>query len=208
MGFSNLYQFYHFSARCQQPQRHWRKELPLRGCSRIDKKQALQYNTFSTAVACAAVRKERPSIQHQAITILRYISLLQRNTRRYFDLTLEQDQIGSGQQFFLLRIFENDGISMQDLARLGSFDKGTVTRAVQKLVIEGYVRTEADPQDKRVRHIYLTERARPLIDHVYQIRDYWTEALARGLREEEKQPLFGARLRDMAERSSAPCWKR
>ena len=115
---------------------------------------------------------------------------------------LEQDQIGSGQQFFLLRIFENDGISMQDLARLGSFDKGTVTRAVQKLVIEGYVRTEADPQDKRVRHIYLTERARPLIDHVYQIRDYWTEALTRGLREEEKQRLLGA-LRDMAERSSA-----
>ena len=141
-------------------------------------------------------------MEHQAITILRYISLLQRNTRRYFDLMLEQDQIGSGQQFFLLRIFENDGISMQDLARLGSFDKGTVTRAVQKLVIEGYVRTEADPQDKRVRHIYLTERARPLIDHVYQIRDYWTEALTRGLRDEEKQRLLGA-LRDMAERSSA-----
>ena len=141
-------------------------------------------------------------MEHQAITILRYISLLQRNTRRYFDLMLEQDQIGSGQQFFLLRSFENDGISMQDLARLGSFDKGTVTRAVQKLVIEGYVRTEADPQDKRVRHIYLTERARPLIDHVYQIRDYWTEALTRGLREEEKQRLLGA-LRDMAERSSA-----
>lgn len=141
-------------------------------------------------------------MEHQAITILRYISLLQRNTRRYFDLMLEQDQIGSGQQFFLLRIFENDGISMQDLAHLGSFDKGTVTRAVQKLVIEGYVRTEADPQDKRVRHIYLTERARPLIDHVYQIRDYWTEALTRGLREEEKQRLLGA-LRDMAERSSA-----
>ena len=141
-------------------------------------------------------------MEHQAITILRYISLLQRNTRRYFDLMLEQDQIGSGQQFFLLRIFENDGISMQDLARLGSFDKGTVTRAVQKLVIEGYVRTEADPQDKRVRHIYLTERARPLIDHVNQIRDYWTEALTRGLREEEKQRLLGA-LRDMAERSSA-----
>ena len=69
-------------------------------------------------------------MEHQAITILRYISLLQRNTRRYFDLMLEQDQIGSGQQFFLLRIFENDGISMQDLARLGSFDKGTVPRAV------------------------------------------------------------------------------
>ena len=63
-------------------------------------------------------------MEHQAITILRYISLLQRNTRRYFDLMLEQDQIGSGQQFFLLRIFENDGISMQDLARLAALTRG------------------------------------------------------------------------------------
>ena len=43
-------------------------------------------------------------MERQSITFLKYISIIQRNTGRYFDLSLEADQIGSGQQFFLLRI--------------------------------------------------------------------------------------------------------
>lgn len=35
-------------------------------------------------------------MKHQPITVLRYISLLQRNTQRYFDLALERDNIGGG----------------------------------------------------------------------------------------------------------------
>ena len=51
-------------------------------------------------------------MERQSITFLKYISIIQRNTGRYFDLSLEADQIGSGQQFFLLRIAENEGITM------------------------------------------------------------------------------------------------
>ena len=72
-------------------------------------------------------------MRRQSVTFLKYISMIQRNTGRYFDLCLGADQIGSGQQFFLLRIAENEGITMYDLAQLGQFDKGTVTKAVQKL---------------------------------------------------------------------------
>ena len=139
---------------------------------------------------------------HQAITILSLFSLLQRNTRRFYDLMLDGDQIGSGQQFFLLRIHENHGISMQDLARMGGFDKGTVTRAVQKLVSAGFARIETDQADKRVRHIYLTEQAQPLVEHIYRIRRYWTETLTGGLTDKELQRLLSD-LQDMAERSNA-----
>lgn len=110
-------------------------------------------------------------MERQSITFLKYISIIQRNTGRYFDLSLEADQIGSGQQFFLLRIAENEGITMYDLARIGSFDKGTVTKAVQKMVQQGYVRIEVDEYDKRVRHLYITEQARGLIERVYDLRD-------------------------------------
>ena len=112
-------------------------------------------------------------MERQSITFLKYISIIQRNTGRYFDLSLEADQIGSGQQFFLLRIAENEGITMYDLARIGSFDKGTVTKAVQKMVQQGYVRIEVDEYDKRVRHLYITEQARDLIERVYDLRDSW-----------------------------------
>lgn len=56
----------------------------------------------------------------QKVTVAKFISILQRNTKRYFDTALEEDPIGSGQHFFLLRIYENEGITMYDLARQGN----------------------------------------------------------------------------------------
>ena len=68
----------------------------------------------------------------QKTTFLKFISIIQRNTARYFDLGLESDCIGSGQQFFLLRIAENQGITMFDLAQTGSFDKSNCYKSCAK----------------------------------------------------------------------------
>ena len=123
-------------------------------------------------------------------SFIKYISLLHRNTNRYFDMMLEDEPIGSGQQFFLLRIFENDGISMCDLAKLGGYDKGTVTKAIQKLVEQGYVESVADHSDKRMRHLYITNEAMPVIKHLYEIRDDWNRKLLKALGEENNEQLF------------------
>lgn len=141
-------------------------------------------------------------MKYQSLTILHYISLLQRHTKRYFELLLEQEHIGSGQQFFLLRIYENDGITMQDLAKIGGYDKGTATRAVQKLRQQGYVSIQTDLQDKRIRHIYVTEKARSLIDHIYRVRDAWTDTITQDLSEETKALLLST-LEKMALRSDS-----
>lgn len=139
-------------------------------------------------------------MERQSITFLKYISIIQRNTSRYFDLSLEADQIGSGQQFFLLRIAENEGITMYDLARIGSFDKGTVTKAVQKLAQQGYVRIEVDEYDKRVRHLHITDRARAVIDRVYDLRDSWNAQLTADFTDEEREQVLSLLTR-MAKKS-------
>ena len=77
-------------------------------------------------------------------SLLKYISMMKRDTNRYFQLKLKKFNLGGGQQFFLLRIAENPGISMYDLARTGAFDKATVTKAVNKLLAEGYITQETD----------------------------------------------------------------
>ncbi len=136
------------------------------------------------------------------VTILKFISILQRNTNRYFDLILEEDGIGSGQQFFLLRIYENQDINMLDLSRLGSFDKGTVTKAVQKLTEEGYVTVTTDQNDKRVRHLHTTEKALPVIEKLYDVRNKWIDSILRNLDEDERLKLFNT-LGDISDTSSA-----
>ena len=116
----------------------------------------------------------------------KYISILQRLSNIYFANELSSYQIGCGQQFFLLQIFKNPGISLKELASNGSFDKATATRAVKKLEEEAYVRTETDGEDKRVRHIYATEKARTVVDITRNSVDSLTEVMLEGFTEEER----------------------
>lgn len=140
----------------------------------------------------------------RTVSVLKFISIIQRNTQRYFDLTLEQCGcgFGSGQQFFLLRIYENPGITMYDLSRTGGFDKGTVTKAVQKLAEEGYVEVTVDAADKRVRRLRITQQAQAAVEELYRLRDRWIDQMTAGFTPDEKQAVFRA-LQDMAERSCA-----
>ena len=67
----------------------------------------------------------------------KYISILQRLNNMYFANQLSFYQIGCGQQFFLLQIYKNPGMSLHELASYGQYDKATATRAVKKLEEEG-----------------------------------------------------------------------
>lgn len=115
----------------------------------------------------------------------RHASILYRQANRFYDRALAPYGIGCGQQFFLLRIFEHQGINVLDLARLGQFDKGTATRAVQKLEEEGYIRSEPDPQNRRMRRLYTTPAAEPIVQEVFAARERWNQILTRGIRQEE-----------------------
>ena len=94
----------------------------------------------------------------ESVFLGRNMSIAYRMANRFYDRVLAPWGIGCGQQFFLLRIYEHQGISMYDLARMGLYDKGTVTRAVQKLEELGYVRCEADEHDRRFRRVVATVR--------------------------------------------------
>lgn len=117
----------------------------------------------------------------------KYISILQRLNHIYYENQLSPYQIGCGQQFFLLRICEKPGMKIQDLASFGHFDKATAARAVKKLEEEGYVRTEKGKEDKRVRRIYATDKAKPVVEKTMECVDEWSEIILEGFDSEERQ---------------------
>lgn len=119
--------------------------------------------------------------------ISRLISVIHRHGMRFFDWSLADTEIGPGQQFFLVCIYENPGISMQKLASIGHFDKGTVTKAVKKMEDQGYLRREPDACDKRIQHLFTTSEARPALQMIYDLRGQCNEVLLENLTEEEVQ---------------------
>lgn len=118
-------------------------------------------------------------------SFFKHASIMHRCGNRFYDRTLAPYSIGCGQQFFLARVSEHEGISMYDLAAMGRFDKGTVTRAVQKLEELGYLRSETDARDRRIRHLYTTEAASPVLCAITKARNEWVAALTAGLTPEE-----------------------
>lgn len=114
-----------------------------------------------------------------------HASAISRYANRNFDLCLRQLPISSGQQFFLLRIYENPGIPLNGLAQLGFFDKGTVSRGVQKLEEAGYIEVITDEKDRRCRKLFVTPAATPIIDTLLNARETWNCALTAGMSDEE-----------------------
>lgn len=106
------------------------------------------------------------------------LSVLYRNTQKYFDRALVPYDIGSGQLIFLLCINENEGITMQELTALSEVDKGTTTKSVQRLIDQGYVQSRTDEKDHRVKRLYTTENASAIMPAVYEFRNRMRSILA------------------------------
>ena len=109
------------------------------------------------------------------------LSVLYRNTQKYFDKVLVPYEIGSGQLIFLLFINENEGITMQELTRISEVDKGTTTKSVQRLIDQEYVQAIQDEKDRRVKRLYTTEKASEIMNDIYSFRNRLRAMLARNM---------------------------
>lgn len=114
-------------------------------------------------------------------------SIVYRSSQAFFDETLAPYHIGCGQQFFLMRIYEQPGISQFELAETGSFDKGTCARAVKKLEELGYLRRETRSSDRRSVQLYLTGQGEQLVPVIQDMLLEWNAILCRTLQADEKE---------------------
>lgn len=83
-----------------------------------------------------------------------------------------------GQEMFLLRLWEQDGISLSDMADGLCVQQATVTRMVGRIESAGLVTRCKDPGDQRVSRVYLTEKGRNLLQPVAEM---WVEVETRML---------------------------
>ncbi|MFR6361921.1 anaerobic ribonucleoside-triphosphate reductase activating protein [Amedibacterium intestinale] len=128
------------------------------------------------------------------------ISLLHRCGQKYYDKLLSDTNINASQVPFLILIYENEGISMQELAARGCFDKGTITKSIQKLEENGYVQSVPSFTDKRIRNLYTSEKAKNIIPQIYMIRKQWWERLTAGL-DTSQQEQFSFLLNEISEKA-------
>lgn len=94
--------------------------------------------------------------------------------------------VHAGQQFILVRLWEEDGLTPGQLARRLGLSTPTVTKMTSRMEATGLVVRRPHPTDRRLVRIYLTERGRELPEEISnEMRDLTERALA-GLMPEER----------------------
>lgn len=118
-------------------------------------------------------------------SINKYASILYRISQTFFDEQLSPYHIGSGQQFFLLRVYLHPGVSQQELAEKGYYDKGTTARAVKKLEQEGYIYRKVSEHDKRITQVYVSKKGEAIIPVIVNVIAQWKDIITEGMSERE-----------------------
>lgn len=121
----------------------------------------------------------------EELRITRHISSLDRLLHIFYDRGLSPQGIGWGQQYFLNFIHRHPGITPQTLTLEMQVDKGTTTKALQRLCKKEYLHVTVDEQDRRVHHLYVTDEALPVIQRIGALHQEVKETLMKGFTAEE-----------------------
>ncbi len=117
-------------------------------------------------------------------------SVLYRCSQKHYDRILNEYGLGYTQFNLLIQINENEGITMNELAGNGGFDKGTITKAIQKLEQTDFVKIVDSPIDKRSKCLYSSDKAKELLPKLYLLRQNWFNYLSSDLSEEDVENYY------------------
>lgn len=117
----------------------------------------------------------------------RSISILDRLMKMYYSRELSNFEISWGQQFYVEYLYYNPGASAQQMVEIFRVDKATLTKNIRKLMEIDYIRVAGDKDDRRVTHLYLTEKAFPAVERIKEIHKEFHEILSAELSAENVQ---------------------
>jgi DNA-binding MarR family transcriptional regulator len=103
--------------------------------------------------------------------INRTISILYRYNQRFFAQKLKEYSlpIEVGQIPALMQVYRHPGITQEGISCNAGIDKGTVARAVKQLEDNGIIVREIDQEDRRVNHIFATQKGLEIKEKVFQM---------------------------------------
>lgn len=112
-----------------------------------------------------------------------------RRSRYWFDARARSAGSTRAQWRVLFNLARVDGPSQSELADMLDVERITLCRMVDRLAEAGMVERRADPSDRRVWRLHLTERAAPVIDELGTIADEMEDKMLQSLSAAERKTL-------------------
>ncbi|MGM0213819.1 MarR family winged helix-turn-helix transcriptional regulator [Enterococcus sp. AZ109] len=121
--------------------------------------------------------------------VLREIGMIARALDSISNSEFKEMDLNRGQYLYLVRICENPGIIQEQLAELIKVDRTTISRAIKRLEEKGFIDRLADDTNKKIKHLYATEKGQEVYPHIIRENEYSNQTALAGLTVAEIQQL-------------------
>jgi DNA-binding MarR family transcriptional regulator len=115
--------------------------------------------------------------------------------RRDFARRAQPLNMTEGQWRVLARLSNNQGLSQAALAELMDVQPITLVRLIDRLEAAGLVERRPSPKDRRAFQLFLTPKARPIIDRIWDFAHQTLEETMAGLTAAEREKLIDTLIR-------------
>ena len=131
----------------------------------------------------------------EEVTLGRYISIIYRHSRIFMDQELAEHNFGSGQHGFLFYIFHHPGETQDEISNALCIDKATTARALRKLEQTSLIYRKNDINDRRVNHVFLTDKGIEIQHQLKALVNQWSNILLESFEIDEIEKLHEYLLR-------------
>ncbi|UFH58496.1 MarR family winged helix-turn-helix transcriptional regulator [Sulfurovum mangrovi] len=111
-------------------------------------------------------------------------------SKNSFNHLIRSYGISPEQWSVIFRIVESDGISQKALAEGTYRDQGNLTRMLDRLIEKGYVRREADSDDRRAIRLFATEKSVAVAEEIIPLSSTHNANMTDGFSHEEQAMLI------------------
>jgi MarR family transcriptional regulator, transcriptional regulator for hemolysin len=111
--------------------------------------------------------------------------------RTYADHKAAQFGMTRAQWAVLVRLDRAEGLNQSELAEMLDLQPITLTRLLDKLADSGLIERRPDPDDRRVKRLFLTPAARPLLEHLSVVGEDIMAAVLDGLEPPAIEQMIG-----------------
>jgi DNA-binding MarR family transcriptional regulator len=123
------------------------------------------------------------------------ISDVARLLRTEFDRRVRKLGITRAQWLVLTRLHRQPGASHSELAEMMEVEKATAGRMIDRMEANGWVERRAEPDDKRVKRVYLTVEAERVHKRIWRVAEATVEDALADLSAGESKRLMTLLLR-------------
>jgi DNA-binding MarR family transcriptional regulator len=124
-----------------------------------------------------------------------WICFISRLSTRFVGSEMSRMGFGPGQFFLLSELYAEEGLSQDELSQRVGVDKSNTSRALVKLEKFGLIQRKSDPENHKVKKVYLRPKAHKVRDEFKNIQRQWNTKLLKGFTKKEKTALMSGLMK-------------